>query len=74
MQIEQKKKEVIKYLLSKDILLSSAILEKLDKTENIDKIYAFVSQIKTEKLLLISDEFEALFRRDDLADIDWVKF
>ncbi len=71
--IEQKKKEIVKHLLSNDILISMAMLDKLSRAENINLTHDLISKLREEKIVLFGEEFEKALD-GNIDGIDWMQF
>jgi DNA polymerase II small subunit len=57
-QIIDKKKEIVKFFLDKDILLTDEFLESLSKEENINQVYELIRKKGVSNLLILNNEIK----------------
>ncbi len=73
MEAEEKKKKIINLFLKKGILLDSKILEKLENSDFVDRLYQYISEKAEKDLMMLSDDITGYFDKN-LKDVNWVEF
>lgn len=74
-EAKQSKRDIVKFLLERGILIDAGLLEKLESISNVEELLTLLHEkVKSKNLLIVNKDLKELLTKKKAVDINWQDF